>query len=76
MDAATGEKNMKIWAHKAENFEAAERFDKNYYLKMNGKQRLETVQMLREMRFNMNKKSNENGKGLRRTVRIIKQKQS
>jgi len=65
---------MKVWVNKAKSFEAAERFDKNYYLRMSGKERLETVQMLREMWFNVDKSNNENGKRLRRTVRIIKQK--
>ncbi len=63
---------MKIWLNKAENFEAAERFDRDYYLKMSREQRLETVQMLREISFKMNK-NNENTKRLRRVVRIIKQ---
>jgi len=67
-------KSMKIWVNKAKNFEAVELFDKNYYLKMSSKQRLETVQILREMWFKSNKNNNENGKRLRRIVRVIKQK--
>lgn len=66
---------MKIWVNKAGNFAEAARFDKNYYLKMSAEQRLETVQMLREMWFKINKTNYENGKRLRRVVRIIKQKQ-
>lgn len=42
---------------------------------MDAEQRIETVQMLREMRFKISKNNNENGKRLRRVVRIIKQKQ-
>ncbi len=65
---------MKVWANKAKSFEVAERFDKDYYLRMSRKERLETVQMLREMWFNLDKSNNENRKRLRRAVRIIKQK--
>jgi len=65
---------MKIWVNKTKSFKAAEKYDRNYYLKMSGGKRLETVQMLREMWFNLDKSNNENGKRLRRTVRIIKQK--
>jgi hypothetical protein len=67
-------KQMKIWVEKAGSFEAAERFDKNYYLKMSREERLDTVQMLREMWFDLNKSNNENRKRLRRTVKVIKQK--
>ena len=66
---------MKVWVNKAKSFEKTERFDKDYYLRMIGKKRLKTVQTLREMWFNTDKSNNENGKRLRRTVIIIKQKQ-
>lgn len=65
---------MKIWVNKARGFKAAEQFDKDYYLDMSAEKRLETVQMLREMWTGFRKRNNENGKRLRRTVKIIKQK--
>jgi len=61
---------MKIWVNKAKGFKKARQFDINYYVKMTPEQRLDIVQMLREM----NLKLNENRKGLRRVIRIIKQK--
>ncbi len=64
---------MKIWVNKAKSFEAAEEFDNAYYRKMGYKKRLGTVQILREMWRNI-RRSNEDGKRLRRTVRVIKQK--
>ncbi len=65
----------KIWINKAESFKDAEQFDIDYYLGMNNKERLETVQFLREIYFKFNrKKNNENRKRLRRIVRFIKQK--
>lgn len=63
---------MKIWVRKCKNFREANRYDIEYYLKMRPEERLEIVQMLREMRSKFTK--NEDRKGLRRVVRIVKQK--
>ncbi|MCM8777814.1 MAG: hypothetical protein NC905_06095 [Candidatus Omnitrophica bacterium] len=63
---------MKIWVKKCKGLKKANRVDMEYYLKMKPEQRIETVQMLREMRFKLN--GDEDRKGLRRVVRIVKQK--
>jgi len=63
---------MKIWVNRAKTFEAAERFDRAYYLKMSREQRLDTVQTLREISFRLDKENNENSKRLRRIVKIVK----
>ena len=39
---------MKIWVNKAKGFKKARQFDINYYV-MTPEQRLDTVQLLREM---------------------------
>ncbi|MDP7265848.1 MAG: hypothetical protein QGH39_09870, partial [Candidatus Thermoplasmatota archaeon] len=63
---------VKIWIHKTDTFEAAERFDRNYYLSMSRTMRLETVQFLREAYAKMkNGGENESRKGLRRIITII-----
>ena len=64
----------KIWVNKLDSFEAAEKFDENYYLSMSSSERLETVQVLREMDFKIRSKGNENREGLRRAIKIIQQK--
>ena len=65
---------MKIWVNKSKSFKEAEKFNNDYYFKMSPKKRLENLQVLRELWFNFNKSNNENGKRLRRTIKIIKQK--
>lgn len=61
--------------HKAHSFEEAEKFDKDYYMRMRPEERLETVQFLRDMYFKFKRPSqNESGKGLRRFITIIQQK--
>ena len=63
----------KFWVNKASSFKQAERFDKYYYQSMSTKERLETVQFLRE-NFKIKKgRKDEGRKGLRRVVRIIQQ---
>jgi hypothetical protein len=39
----------KIWVHKARSFEEAERFERRYYQAMSAKERVETVDWLRQM---------------------------
>jgi hypothetical protein len=58
----------KIWVNKVDTFEEAKRFDENYYLSMTSKERLDTMQFLREIYFKM---KNEGRKGLRRVIKII-----
>ncbi len=45
----------KIWVNKVDSFDAAQEFDDDYYLSMSSKERLETVQFLREIFFKMKK---------------------
>jgi len=64
----------RVWVNKANSFEEAHAFDTEYYKKMSSEERIETVQLLREQHFRLNKlKFNENRKRLRRVCRIIKQ---
>jgi hypothetical protein len=42
----------KCWVNKPDSFEQAKEFDKNYYLPMSSKERLETMQSLREIYLN------------------------
>ena len=58
----------KVWVNKIDIWEAAERFDENYYLSMSRTKRLETMQFLRETYFKM---KNESPKRLRRVIKII-----
>ena len=62
----------KIWVHRANTFEACNKFDRNYYLSMSSTMRLDTVQYLREVYFKMKRGGkSESGKGLRRVVTVI-----
>ena len=66
--------NKKIWVKKSGSFKAAQEFDDLYYLSMSGEERLETVQLLREIYFKVNKGSKDAGrKRLRRVIQVIKQ---
>jgi len=67
-------KRKLIWLHKSPSFKASEEFEKAYYAKMSPKEKLETVQFLREEYFKMKKElRNEGRKGLRRFIKIIQQ---
>jgi hypothetical protein len=57
------------------SYEEAHRLDKEYYLSMSPKRRLEIVQTLREEYYKIkkDKKKRENRKRLRRVIRVIKQ---
>ena len=62
----------KIWVNKAHSFKEAEELDRQYYLRMSGKEKIETVQLLREIYCKINKEAkNASRKGLRRIIRII-----
>lgn len=63
---------VNIWVHKTDTFEAAKRFDHDYYLLMSSTMRLDTMQYLREAYVKMKRGvNNESGKGLRRVVKVI-----
>jgi len=63
-----------IWINKANSFEDAQEFDTAYYLNLTSAERVETVQVLREAHFKLNGLfRRENGKRLRRVLRVIKQ---
>jgi len=63
----------KIWIYKTSSFRNAEEHDKDYYLTMSKRKRLEIVQFLREVYYKMkqNFKNNANRKGLRRIIKVI-----
>jgi hypothetical protein len=66
--------NRKIWIKKTGSFSEAQDQDLQYYMNMTPQERIETVQFLREQYFKFNGSiSDESGKGLRRTVRVIQQ---
>lgn len=60
----------KIWVHKAASFRAAEQFEQRYYQAMSPKERVETVDLLRQMARKIKKVGN-GGTRLRRVVRIV-----
>ena len=64
-----------VWMRKVDSYEEAQSLDKEYYLSMSPKKRLEIVQTLREEYYKIKKgsKKSENRKRLRRVIRIIKQ---
>ncbi len=65
----------KVWVNKAASFADAEKFDEDYYFNLTSLERLETVQFLRESYYKIKKDlNNESRKGLRRVVKVIKQK--
>jgi hypothetical protein len=64
----------RIWLNKARSFKEAQEFDSAYYRKLSSKERIETIQVLREAHF----KSKglypvEDGKRLRRVFKVIEQ---
>jgi hypothetical protein len=64
----------KIWVNRAKSFEEAQDFDNAYYLSLSSKDRVESVQILREEFFQSSGlEFREDGKRLRRVFRIIKQ---
>jgi hypothetical protein len=62
----------KIWVNKSRSFQEAEKFNRDYYLKMTPPQRLETMQLLREMYFKLKKGKHGGRKRLRRVIKVIK----
>lgn len=65
----------KVWLNKTGSFQKAKEFDDQYNLSLSPEERLSAVQFLREEYFKINKDlKNENRKGLRRVLKIVKQK--
>ena len=62
-----------VWIRKVNSFEEAQYMDKQYYLSMSPKKRLEIVQTLREEYYKISKgnKKHENRKRLRRVIKVI-----
>jgi hypothetical protein len=64
----------KIWINRANSFEEAQDFDKEYYSSLSSTERVENVQLLREEYFKTHgMKFRENAKRLRRVFKVIKQ---
>lgn len=65
----------KIWVNIAKSFKEAEEFDLQYYLNMTPEKRLDIMQFLRDEYIKMKKlDKDEIRKGLRRSIKVIKQK--
>lgn len=64
----------KIWIKKASSFREAEELDNLYYRKMSFKERLEDIQLCRQMYFSLKRINlDEIRKRLRRVFRVIQQ---
>ena len=61
----------KIWINKANSFKEAAEFDSDYYMKMPKAERINTMQLLREIYRKLKAPRNENGKRLRRVIKVI-----
>lgn len=65
---------QRIWVKKASSYSEARFLDDSYYLSLTPKERLETIQFLREEYRKLEKSgSHEGGKRLRRVLKLIKQ---
>ena len=60
----------KVWVHKAKSFEDAERFERQYYQAMSRRERVETVDWLRQVARKF-KKTGNGGTRLRRVVTVV-----
>jgi hypothetical protein len=66
------EKSKKdIWVKKSNSFKSADEFNIAYYLSMHPQQRIDTMQFLRSIAFNI-KKDLKRGKGRKRLQRVIR----
>ena len=64
----------KIWVHKATSMQEANEFDLRYHLAMSRRERLETIQFLRETyrKYAQGRRFNgQRRKGLRRVITVI-----
>lgn len=67
--------HQRFWIKKADSFKQAEKFEKHYYHEESLEQRLNDVQLCRQMYFLMKGIDiNAARKGLRRVFRIVEQK--
>ena len=64
----------KFWEHKAYSFKEAEEFDDRYYMLETPQERLSDVQLCRDMYIRLKGLTGEGRKGLRRVIKVIKQK--
>ena len=60
----------RIWVHKAKSFEDAERFERRYYRAMSARERVETVDWLRQVARKFKKIGNGRTR-LRRVITIV-----
>lgn len=67
-------KMKKIWIHRAKSFKEAKEFEDKYYLLKTPSERLSDVQFCRDQYFKIKGSKDEDRKGLRRVIRIFKQK--
>lgn len=63
----------KIWIHKTNSFEKAEKFEKRYYLFRSPEERLSDIQFCREQYLKIKDITDEGRKRLQRVVKVIKQ---
>lgn len=56
---------------RASSFKEAAEFDSAYYATMSKAERISTMQFLREIYLKFKAPRNENGKGLRRVIKVI-----
>lgn len=61
----------RIWKHVANSFKEAKEFDQKYYRTMSKEKRLDTMQFLRQTYYKLRGSRNEDGKRLRRVIKII-----
>jgi hypothetical protein len=59
----------KVWVHKARSFKDAERFEVRYYRSMSPKERVDTVDFLRQLYRKIKRRNG--GTRLRRVLRVI-----
>ena len=61
----------KVWIKKANSFKEADKFNVEYNASMLPGDRIEAMQLLREICFKIKSKKNENRKRLRRVIKVI-----
>lgn len=60
-----------MWINKADSFKEAAKFDAAYYAKMSRAERIDTMQFLREVHHKLKASKIEDGKRLRRVIKVI-----
>ena len=61
----------KKWIKVAKSFKEAEKFNTDYYSSMSRKERLETMQFLREFYYKFKGIKNAHRKRLRRVIKVV-----